>query len=76
MSFPLVSVITAVYRDFSGLEATVASLAAQKYPNVNYLVCDDGSENFSREAVEALSTQYAVSCRILHSSETKGTVRT
>lgn len=75
MSFPLVSVITAVYRDFSGLEATVASLAAQKYPNVNYLVCDDGSENFSREAVEALSTQYAVSCRILHSSENKGTVR-
>jgi glycosyltransferase involved in cell wall biosynthesis len=42
-SFPLVSVITPVLNSASTLELTLASVAAQTYPNIEHIVIDGGS---------------------------------
>lgn len=50
-SKPKVSIITLTYKDFKGLFSTIESVLNQDYPNFEYFISDDGSDNFPREEV-------------------------
>jgi glycosyltransferase involved in cell wall biosynthesis len=56
---PLVTVAIAHYNLGTYLPETLASLAAQTYPNLEVLVIDDGSTDpFTREVLEEMRLQY------------------
>ncbi len=48
----LFSVITLSYKDLTHLFDTIASVLNQTYPKIEYIICDDGSDCFSKEKVE------------------------
>lgn len=48
---PLVSVVTAAYNRASFLPETIESIIAQTYPNIEYIVLDDGSKDNTREVL-------------------------
>ncbi len=45
----LVSIIVLTYRDFTGAKKTIEALLNQKYSNIEIIVSDDGSDNYSEE---------------------------
>jgi glycosyltransferase involved in cell wall biosynthesis len=49
---PLVSVITPTYNCASYLDETIQSVLRQDYPNIEYVVLDDGSTDKTREVLE------------------------
>jgi putative colanic acid biosynthesis glycosyltransferase len=49
--FPKISIVTVNLNMHDGLEATFTSVAAQTYPNVEYLVIDGGSTDGSVDAI-------------------------
>jgi glycosyltransferase involved in cell wall biosynthesis len=49
---PLVTIITPAYNRASFLDETVESVLSQDYPNVEYIVIDDGSQDNTREVME------------------------
>ncbi len=50
-SRPLVSVVTAAYNRASFLPETIESILSQSYPNIEYIVLDDGSADNTREVL-------------------------
>lgn len=52
---PLVSVVVPAYNAANTVEATLASVAAQDYPNFEVIVVDDGSKDDTALRVEALA---------------------
>lgn len=51
-TFPLISIITPVYNRASYLDETITSVIDQDYPNVEYIVLDDGSTDNSLEIIK------------------------
>jgi glycosyltransferase involved in cell wall biosynthesis len=49
---PLVSIITPAYNRASYLDETIQSILNQDYPNIEYIVLDDGSKDNTREVLE------------------------
>ena len=45
------SVVTLTYRSFNHLKETILSVCAQDYDEIEYIICDDGSENFPQEQI-------------------------
>lgn len=54
-SRPLVSIITPAYNQADYLAATIDSVLAQDYPNIEYLVLDDGSTDATPEVLARYS---------------------
>ncbi len=51
-TLPLVTIITPAYNRASFLDETVKSVLSQDYPNIEYIVLDDGSKDNTREVME------------------------
>jgi glycosyltransferase involved in cell wall biosynthesis len=51
-SWPRISMVTSVYNGERYLEATICSILQQGYPNLEYIMIDDGSTDKSPEIIE------------------------
>lgn len=75
---PLVSIITASYQKFKRLYDTVESVLTQDYPNIEYIIADDGSDCFPFEDIRSyIEKKAATNVRwlILHNERNIGTVK-
>ncbi len=70
---PLVSVIIASYNHAPYVEASILSVLAQTYPNIELLVVDDGSADDSVERIRRLQHEYGFDFR---TQENQGLART
>ncbi|WLI88044.1 glycosyltransferase [Massilia sp. R2A-15] len=55
--YPLVSIITPAYNQAEYLDATIQSVLAQTYPNLEYIVLDDGSSDRTPEVLKKYDGQ-------------------
>jgi glycosyltransferase involved in cell wall biosynthesis len=60
MEWPKITVVTAVYNGEEYLEATIRSVVNQGYPNLEYIVVDDGSTDGTGEIIRKY--EGAMSC--------------
>ena len=78
-NLPLISIITSTYRRFDTVYNTIKSVLNQDYPYIEYIISDDGSDNFPeneiRECIEANKKQNLVEYTIIHHDNNMGTVR-
>ena len=58
-AWPRITVITAVYNGEKYLEATIRSVVEQSYPNLEYIVVNDGSTDGTAEILEAYRPRLA-----------------
>lgn len=70
---PLVTVIIASYNHSAYIEASVASVIAQTYPNIELIVVDDGSTDGSVELLQRLQAKHGFD---FTSQENRGLSRT
>jgi len=52
IKLPLVTVITAVYNRADLVDETIKSVLSQDYPNIEYIVLDDGSTDDSWQVLQ------------------------
>lgn len=53
-SLPLISVITLTYKNFDFIHKTIDSILNQDYDNIQYIISDDGSENYPEDMINEL----------------------
>lgn len=73
--FPRVTVVTATYNRADLLPETVDSILAQDYPNLEYLVLDDGSSDNTAQVMQPYLEKYPDIVRF-HRHENMGEART
>ena len=76
---PLVTVVTATYKRFDTLFDSIDSVFKQDYPNIEYVITDDGSENFPYEKIkqyiDSLDNKNVKNVMILTAEKNRGTVK-
>jgi glycosyltransferase involved in cell wall biosynthesis len=65
--FPKITLVTAVYNGEEYLEATIRSIVSQGYPNLEYIVVDDGSTDGTAEIIRKYERE--VSCWISQANQ-------
>lgn len=53
-TLPLISVITLTYKNFNYIYKAINSILNQDYPNIEYIISDDGSPNFPKDEIDKL----------------------
>ena len=76
--FPLVSIVTLIYKKYDKLEETILSVLNQDYPNIEYIISDDGSPDFPYEIIDSIvkkNNKNGFQIKIFHNSTNRGTVK-
>ena len=77
--YPLISVIIATYNQPNYIFETIDSVLIQDYPNIELIICDDGSSHFDGASIECYINKHKkanISNIIIHHNECNvGTVR-
>lgn len=76
--YPLVTVVTATYKKFDRLFETIRSVLEQDYPNIEYVICDDGSQNYPEDEINKYINENAgenITFRSVIQPQNVGTVR-
>lgn len=75
----LVSVITPTYVNFSNIEKVIKSVLSQTYNEIEYIICDDGSNGFNEKTIRKYVSKYKnnnlKNFILIHHDENKGTVK-
>lgn len=75
---PLVSIITATYRNFNHLFQTISSVLSQTYEQIEYIITDDCSDNFPEREINdfiSLHSKNGFEYRIIRQVQNVGTVK-
>lgn len=75
---PLVTIVTATYKKFERLFETMQSVINQDYPNIEYIIADDGSPNFPQKAFDDFlinNHRAGINITLIRPSENRGTVK-
>ncbi len=64
VSYPKISIVTACYNHAPFVSETIESILSQGYPNLEYIVIDDGSTDGSWEVIERYRDRLAVCERL------------
>ncbi len=75
---PIVTVVTATYKNFGHLFQTMLSVFKQSYSNIQYIVTDDGSDNFPKAEIEEFikaHNEKNFEVLVIHHAENVGTVK-
>ena len=79
MDLPLITVVTMTYKKFDQLKQTIDSVLSQDYPNIEYFISDDGSDNFPLDSIEAYIRENKknniLNYKIIHHKSNLGTVQ-
>lgn len=78
-SMPIITIITATYKNFDKVFDTIKSVFEQNYSNIEYIICDDGSDNFPQKEIddyiENNKSKNIKNISIFHSVTNRGTVK-
>lgn len=74
---PKVSVLLAAYNSGKTIQESMKSVLSQSYPNLQMIICDDGTEDFDQRELECVIKRQnsLVEAKIIHQPENVGTVR-
>lgn len=76
---PLISIITLTYKKFDTIFNTIESVLEQDYPNIEYIIADDGSDNFPKDEIEKFifnnKSRNLKNVLITYNKENRGTVK-
>ena len=79
MKKPLISIITLTYKKFEYVYDAIDSVLNQTYPNIEYIISDDGSCDFPKKQIEdyiiAHKKDNIVKFRVITSNTNNGTVK-
>lgn len=76
-NYPKVSILLAAYNSDAWIYESIQSILCQTYPNLELILCDDGTENFDPEKIEHFVHSRAphVPFTLIHQQKNIGTVR-
>ena len=57
MTFPRISIVTPTYNQGNFLEQTIVSVLSQKYPNLDFIIIDGGSDDHSIDIIKKYQHQ-------------------
>ncbi len=76
---PLVTVVTCTFNKFDTILSTIESVLLQDYPEIEYIIADDGSQNFPYDTIcnyiECKRKDNLKDFRIIRNEENLGTVK-
>lgn len=75
---PTITVVTATYKNFQHLFQTMLSVFSQTYSNIQYIITDDGSDNFPKSDIEEFiktHNEKQFETLVIHHDENIGTVK-
>ena len=75
--FPQVTVLLAAYRSQDTIKESLLSIFEQTYPNIQLIICDDGTENFDENYLKDFLLKYDKNAitQIIHHQNNIGTVK-
>ncbi len=71
----MVTIITMTYKNFSGIKKTVNSVLSQSYERIEYIISDDGSDNFPKDEIQNMIEGKIHQQQIIQNMPNVGTVR-
>lgn len=76
-TYPKVSILLAAYNSGETIKESIQSVLTQSYPNLQMILCDDGTKGFDEKEIECFIQRQnsRVAIQIVHQPQNVGTVR-